>query len=434
MQRIVPPPLELRLQNRYFTLVTSHINTPSPLAAGAGNLPGVAGPLAATQGAWRFLNNDRVTLPALVEPLRKAGLEAAAGVEAPFLLLVHDWSKLGITAGRKDQPQLTHKTDIGYDLTTALLVSPDNGQPLAPLEMHLRTRQGTLSTRDPAPDDAPHLEQVLPTMQASAGWNFVGRPFVHVIDREADAVDYYRQWDAAGHLILIRGDDRRVQHEDESILLSELSTKLGRKRKFRAAGGALYHGRPAELRVAEAEVVLDRPAKKNVKDERYDKPGRPLPLRLIVVQVRNRSGKKLAEWLLLSNVPVELADAEKLAHCYYWRWRIESFFKLLKSHGCQLEQWKQRTGGAVARRLLIASMACVVVWQLQAEESPAATELKDVLVRLSGRQTRRDRPHTAPALLCGLFILLTMLETLEQYDPGELRRMASVLPAFHNTG
>lgn len=433
VQRIVAPPLELRLQNRYFTLVTSHINTPSPLAAGTGNLPGVAGPLAATQGAWRFLNNERVTLPALVEPLREAGHQAAAAVDAPFLLLVHDWCKLGITAGRNDQPQLTHRTDIGYELTTALLVSPDNGQPLAPLEIHLRTRKGTLSTRDPGPGEVPHLEQVLPTMRAAAGWNFE-RPFVHVIDREADSVDHYRQWHAAGHLFLIRGDDRRVQYEDESILLSQLSLKLGRKRKFRAAGEVLYRGRPVELRVAEADVVLDRPAKKNVQDERYDKPGEPLPLRLIVAQVRNTSGRKLAQWLLLSNVPAELADADKLAHCYYWRWRIESFFKLLKSHGCQLEQWKQRTGEAVARRLLIASMACIVVWQLQAEESPAATELKDVLVRLSGRQTRRDRPHTAPALLCGLFLLLTMLETLEQYDPAELRQLASVLPAFHNTG
>ncbi|QDT74099.1 hypothetical protein I41_32940 [Lacipirellula limnantheis] len=41
----------------------------------------------------------------------------------------------------------------------------------------------------------------------------------------------------------------------------------------------------------------------------------------------------LATWTLLTNVAQQDADASKIALWYYWRWRIESFFKLLKSHG-----------------------------------------------------------------------------------------------------
>ena len=41
-------------------------------------------------------------------------------------------------------------------------------------------------------------------------------------------------------------------------------------------------------------------------------------------------GEVLSRWLLLSNVPADVAASE-LALWYYWRWRIESFFKLLKS-------------------------------------------------------------------------------------------------------
>jgi hypothetical protein len=87
---------------------------------------------------------------------------------------------------------------------------------------------------------------------------------------------------------------------------------------------------------------------------------------------------------------------------YHYRWTAESYFKLMKSHGLQLEQWQQATGEAIARRLLVASMACVVVWQLMHDESAPALELKDILNRLSGRQMKRNRPHTAPALLAGL--------------------------------
>ena len=146
-------------------------------------------------------------------------------------------------------------------------------------------------------------------------------------------------------------------------------------------------------------------------------------MRLIMTRVLDEDGKVLAQWYLLSNVPVEWANAAKLAHCYYWRWRIESYFKLLKSHGFQIEDWLQETGEAIARRLLVVSMAAVTVWHLMADDSPGAIEFKQILVRLSGRQMKRSRPVTAPALLTGLWSLLAMLDTLEQIDVGALKNL-----------
>lgn len=151
------------------------------------------------------------------------------------------------------------------------------------------------------------------------------------------------------------------------------------------------------------------------------------------MQLRQGNGKILAEWLLLTNAPANLITSEKLAYCYYWRWRIESLFKLLKSHGQHLESWQQTTGMAIARRLLVAAMACVIVWTLQADQSPQAQELKTILVRLSGRQTKRTTPHTAPALLAGLWVLLSMLELLQHVDLNRLKRLAKAIP-YLNTG
>jgi hypothetical protein len=410
-------------------LVQSHIHVAPELAAGVASLPSTNSAFAATQAAWRFLNNDRVTLPTLVEPLRAVGRARCAVSKANFVLSAHDWCKLGFDhpLGKRDLVQLTHETDVGYEMTTSLLVSADDGSPLAPMEMHLLTSEGVLSTRDPAPRDLPHLEQMLPTMTASRAWG-LSKPIVHVIDREADSVDHYRRWDAAKHKFLIRADDRRVRWNGKSYLLSEISEKLRRDKEFRHAGKAEYQGRQAQLWVAETEVVLYRPAKKNVGGRKFERAGRPLSLRLILVQIRDKRGKILAQWMLLSNVPREWATTEHLARCYYWRWRIESFFKLLKSHGQQLEHWQQESGPAIARRLLIAAMACVTVWQLQADGSPEATEFKDVLVRLSGRQTKRKRPHTAPALLAGLWILLSMLSLLKHYKLRDLKRLATLIP------
>ncbi|MEZ5477737.1 MAG: hypothetical protein R3E95_09720 [Thiolinea sp.] len=61
----------------------------------------------------------------------------------------------------------------------------------------------------------------------------------------------------------------------------------------------------------------------------------------------------LAEWFLLTNVAA--VDAATVALWYYWRWRIESFFKLMKSAGHQLESWQQESALAIAKRLLVAS-------------------------------------------------------------------------------
>jgi Transposase DDE domain len=435
MQRIATPPIDRRLQKRYLILVQSHMRHAPKLAAGIATLPGVGSAWTCTQAAWRFLNNDRVSLSSLVEPLRQEGRERANASGAPFVMLVHDWCKLTYRhpARKRDLAQLTHETDVGYELTTALLVSADDGSPLAPMEMHLKTGQTNLSTRTPAPRRVNHLEQILPTMKASQSWG-VTKLLLHVIDREADSVDHYRRWDKAGHKFLVRGDDRRVKWQGKSRLLSEIRTQLREDRMFRQVGEARHHGQPAQLWVAETEVVLHRPAKKNVKGKKYERAGRPLSLRFIAVQLRDERGQMiLAEWLLLTNLPAELGTAELLARCYYWRWRIESFFKLLKSHGLELEQWLQETGRAIARRLLIAAMACVVVWKLQADESPKAIELKNVLVRLSGRLTKRSRPHTTPALLAGLWVLLSTVSLLEHYPLHKLKQLAAEI-FFLDTG
>ena len=51
---------------------------------------------------------------------------------------------------------------------------------------------------------------------------------------------------------------------------------------------------------------------------------------------------------MLTNVP-HYISAERIALWYYWCWQIESFFKLLKSGGQQLEHWQQESGEAILK-------------------------------------------------------------------------------------
>ena len=420
------PPIEARLQQRYVMLVEAHQHVASTVAAGLSHLPQTVTAFAATQAAWRFFNNDRVTLTALAQPLHDAGREALRGDAQPCALLVHDWSKIDY-AGHPSKPdlaQLTHENDIGYELATALLVSASDGSPLAPMELELTTADAVHSTRSRASRrGTSHVDQLLGRMRESVCWD-LGKPVVHVIDREADSVGHYRTWDAAGFHVLVRGNDRLVRWEGGEFLLSAVADTLQARAAFGDAREVLYHGRPAWQLVAQTEVVLHRPARRRGRDGRQrEVRGQPLTLRLVVARLRTDSGELLAQWLLLTNVPARWADAARVALWYYWRWRIESYHKLLKSHGQQVEHWQQETGSAIARRLLVAAMACVVAWNLERAQTVPAAELREVLTRLSGRQMKTGRATTTPALLAGLHVLLSMLDLLDHYDLDRLRQL-----------
>ena len=421
------PNLEPRLQRRYDQLVQEHVAPLQAVAAGLRAVPALARPFASAQAAWRFWANDRVSLKGLAQPLLDDARAAVPGECLDYALVVHDWSLLHYNEhpSKADRIELAHSQDLGYELQTALLLSDQDGQPIAPLGHELRGAAGVYSTRHERVCQPPaKLDRLAPVMRFVHELR-LSKPAVHIIDREADSVDHYRRWLKRGRLILVRADDnRRVRHQGHSRLLPEVVAHLLDRGAFRDTREVLYHGRKARQWVAETTVVLDRPAKQ--KHGRVSKPGKALALRLVVAQVRDAAGAVLAQWLLLTNVPQEVA-AERIALWYYWRWRIESFFKLLKGAGLHLEHWQQETALATAKRLTVASMACVLVWRVARSARPEGAVLRDVLMRLSGRQVKRADGFTEPALLAGLYLLLHTLEVLEHYDPQELHRLLTAV-------
>jgi hypothetical protein len=419
--------MDARLQRRYVQLVEGHMNTVQAIAAGVHSLPGVGTTFAATQAAWRFLNNPRVTLPALAGPLQQLGREMADASPSPYALVVHDWSKLDYDGHRpkRDLRQLTQALDVGYELSAALLVDAATGQPLAPMAVAVLAADGVHTTADVAvqPPRA-HRDQVLPAMRAAAGWG-VARRLVHVIDREADSARHLRAWAADGHLVLVRADDRWLTHGGRKRKLAEVAADLAGPLAAAPPRPVEARGQKAWQAVAEAAVVLSEPGWEELPGGKKRRvPGDPLPLRLVVSRVCDASGAALAEWWLLTNV--EGVAAEQVAEWYYWRWRIESFHKLLKSAGLEVEEWGQQTAAAITRRLLVGCMACVTVWRLQAQAGPAARACREFLARLSGRQRKRGAEATAPALLSGLHVLLAMMDALDHYSLEQLHEFAGI--------
>ena len=418
----------MRLQKRYEQLVKQHLAVTNKIAAGLRSLNEKSRSFAAAQAAWRFYNNESITLPQLIEPMIESARRYLSSDCDEFALAVHDWSGLNYNGhdSKQDRIMLYNEREFGYDLHTVLLVSDRSGEVLAPVYQGLNASDGVHSSRSPKRLAVrTHLDEISLTMQHVEGLGF-GKKLVHIIDAEADSVLHLRRFNRKRLAFLIRGSlSRRVLSQGRDVLLSEVVAGL--ENKYHFSRKVDYQGKTLNQYVAETEVVLHRYAKLHRKKggksyRRYVK-GKALPLRLVVSQVRNENGEVLASWLLWTNLAEVSAD--KIVLWYYWRWQIESYFKLLKSAGHHLEQWQQETAQAVATRLLIVAQACVVVWQLARSKAKEAEPAREFLVRLSGRLMKRNKPFTEPALLAGMWVLLTMLDALEHYSVDEIKEFAA---------
>jgi hypothetical protein len=424
--------VEKRLQDRYEKLVAEHAGQAHPVAAGPRILPGESSTHAAAMAAWRFYQNPRTRFTRLAQPLLDAARDSAARRCADFALVPMDWSKLDYKAhaSKADRTQIGNSDETGYKLFSALLVSDLDGQPLAPLCVQLETAEGLLSSRfdRPRPTRSP-VDDLKPVLGFLDGLPLSKR-CVFIVDAQADSVDHYRQWDKRGWLFLVRTDGERyarLEESGEELLLSAIASRLSQRAAFRQTREARYQGQKAWQYVAEAAVVLDRAACQDrmVDGKRRQRkiPGKALPLRLVVTELRDEGGEVLERWYLLSNVPTPVG-AETVALWYYWRWKVESFFKLLKSSGQQVEHWQQENGRFILKRLLIASMACVLAWRLAHSQAPQAKEARQAVMRLSGRQVEYGKEYTSEGLLAGIWMLLAMADLLEEVPPNRLRDLA----------
>ena len=399
-----------------------HANSVPSLAAGAKALPSGSKSFADTQALWRFLNNPRVSAQDLSAPLLAlAEQEVQSGCDA-YVLAVHDWSRLnfGTHQSKRDRVRMTHEHDVGYELHSTVLVADRDGSPLCAPVQNLRSAEGLLGSRwKGAQPCKTHLDELSERIAWLDKQGF-GRPLVHVIDREGDSVGHLRQWSAAGSYWLVRVKEHEtVRCQQHKVKLAQLGEHL----PFEAVRQVHCQGRMAVQWIASTAVVLSRPARPKAHTAQGKRApaveGAPLHARLVISQVRDSNDKVLAQWYLLCNLPQEIEGAT-VALWYYWRWRIESYFKLLKQAGQQVEHWEQESGQALFKRLLIAAQACAMAWRLMRQDGEFAQRTREFLVRLSGRQMKRSRPVTASALLAGIYMLLTINETLEHYSPAEI--------------
>jgi Transposase DNA-binding/Transposase DDE domain len=380
----------------------------------AGCVTGVFAAGAQRQGAYDFLENERVEGQAVAEATYRATARRAS--ERPYVFVAVDGSSLNLTDHKGDKGfggvGATEQGAKGLKVISAYAVSPQ-GVPLGALDQQWwarepRKKRHKSQTRKLDEKETRYWLRAFEASEAMLGEHGQGcRPWF-VADRETDNVHMLERLTTMGALFTVRSSwNRRVEGaEGAGLLLDELRVLVPlHVFELKVAGGPKRTARRArmELRATAVTLVL--------RDKRTNGKSR---VSCSVVETREVGtvppGEKPLEWRLLTSYPVRsAADAVLVVRSYVQRWKVEEFHKTWKSGACNVERNQLRGVDRVVKwATIMAAVASrierIKVLSRTEPSLPASTELSEheiaALILLKRQQKKRNErvPNTMPTL------------------------------------
>ena len=370
------------------------------------------------EGVYRFLRNGRVTpqrvlAPHIVEVQRRAGDET--------IIVAHDTTEL--TFGGTDHreglgPIGKSKTIQGFFAHFALAISADESHtPLGvagvkPFARRWERPRLPKHQRDKDPDQSESRKWPELALQIHSAFPRA----IHVMDREADSFTIISRLISADVRFVIRlCRDKLLGHSGTKLfeaaaraqVVASRLVPLTRRRRHRSATNRRIFPerdeRMARLEIRAGAFMLPRPNRR-----RYAT-GYPPQVDVNVVTVEEidpPSGVEPVCWRLITTEPIDTsAQVEAVVDAYRARWRIEEFFKALKT-GCAFEKRQLESLRTLVNALAVFS---VIAWRLLVlravsrgtPDAPAAEALTDEQVQvLQALSNMRDaaipRVHMPP--------------------------------------
>jgi hypothetical protein len=347
-----------RLEARLLDLASSFFARPQA------NIPGACGSTAAAKAAYRFFDNRRVTMDALLEPHRQATIERMR--REPVVLVAQDTTSLCYTthSDMKGLGPIGNKVNgpQGIEVHTAQAFTPA-GLPLGILDIEAWARDpaefGKSKDCNKKPIEEKEsfkwLRALKPIGEAAA--RCPNTRAVTLADREADIYEYLLDARTRGLDTIVRAKEknRSLDGEVEKLLPYMLARPAAGTIDLTVPRHGEEKARAASLSVRFATATLLPPQNKKSLG----------PIGISVVLTREETPppgiKEPLEWMLLSTVPTaSLTDAIERVQWYSCRWGIEVFHRVLKS-GCQIED---RQLGTADRLEACLAIDAVVAWRI----------------------------------------------------------------------
>lgn len=359
------------------------------------SVPEASKSVAATEGAYRFLNNGAFTYVPIVESHVEQTYERIAHEQT--VIIAHDTTEV-VYSGEVVRAGLSRirGKEQGFLAHVALAVSGDGSRrPLGVVSFSPWVRTGEPRSKTETGRKLSGREYAKLADRESARWGQTveevdlrarGASIIHVMDREADVFPLLAQMQSSNQRFTVRlCQDRMVrsdEHAEASSRLKDAVRKLEglfeqevpisrrtKKSMPRPSGGlAPREARVAKLQFAATSLQVRRP--NYLKDQ-------PDWLSINVVHVREVDAPPDAEpveWLLATSEPIATESQIKaVVEQYRTRWVIEEFFKALKT-GCAIEKRQHESYETLLKMLAI---YLPIAWRMLlmrtlARDTPAA--------------------------------------------------------------
>jgi hypothetical protein len=371
-----------RLDARLVKLCDSFSNAPeSPINQACADW-------AETKAAYRFFQNQNVEVGEILATHRCKTAKRAK--QHQMVLAVQDTSYFVYTGHPKTEGlgkmSLKKGKNVkkiysnGLVVHTCLAVTTE-GLPLGLFDQKIFSRKLRSKKRCRGRSSKPHdhlpvekkesyrwLEAMANTKEAMGDTEVIT-----VCDREADLYDFFKLSHQIGSPVLVRANadrtiNRNSRYAEKGVV--KLWEYMGQQPETGShtieipKRSKTKHSKEREARSASVTVRFGsfrlNPPRNNVKHNKEYLPDIEMNA-VYVVEPNPPDGEEPIEWMLLTNLPVRSFDeAYEKVLWYCLRWRIEMYFKVLKS-GFRVEACRLAHAERLARYLTVMS---IVAWRL----------------------------------------------------------------------
>ena len=364
-----------------------------------GSLPQQMGSWEAQKGAYRLLDNAKVSHAALSEPHWQNTREESGRVGS-VVLMIQDFTVLNYLGhpATEGLGEISKGIMGGLWVHNTLAVLPQSKRVigLAYQQVWSRAARQTLEKETVAHRRKRSNRQSLRWVQAVTT---IGKPpesvkWVHVADRESDAFELFEAILNTGADFCIRlVQERRLAdwtEEQPTYLLKNVRDlpEMG-QRTLDIPASPKHAARQAHLAVSWQSITIRKPR---------NTPGEEKYITVWVVRTWEKHPPfdlEPIEWLLMTSVPVQsLPEALERIEWYTCRWVIEEFHRCLKT-GCQIEKSQLRQAERIQRLLAFLSILAIRLLQLRdlSRSTPnllAIDHVDPVLVQIIALRSKKN--------------------------------------------
>lgn len=371
----------------------------------AASFPDLTKSDAELEALYRFMNNDRITPEAILEPHIVESVARSGASEE--VLVAHDTTYCRFEGDREGMGRI-HVKGQGLWAHVALALSPER-EVFGVVGLRYGTRLGPPRWKGSrriaeVGEDEDSESLRWPQLATAVGKRFGQRRPIHLMDREADWFELLELLVNEKHRFVVRVAHAR-QTEDGSHVNEVLAhAEFVATREVWLSERAEGHGAKAQkihparkARMAKLAMSASNLSVLGVKAQRA------VPLHLVrVVELDPPAGCAPVLWTLATTEPIESAEQIlRIVDAYRCRWVIEELFKALKT-GCAFEKRQLGSYASLLKALAVYLPIASFLLHLRDEgrrrpDGPATKVIDSTLLAILTALARRKMPPNPTA-------------------------------------